>query len=71
MGTVFKVKIRKIGTSLGVLIPKQIIDEGSLKVGEEVEIDILKRRKDLIDRALGMARGAKPFVREYEEDRDR
>lgn len=65
METIFKVKIRKIGTSLGVLIPKQLIANKSIKEGEEVEIAILKKRKELIAKAFGIAKGAGPFIREH------
>ncbi len=63
METLFKVKIRKIGTSLGVLIPKQLIANKSIKEGEEVEVSILKKRKDLIAKAFGIAKGAGHFER--------
>lgn len=63
METVFKVKIRRIGTSLGVLIPKQLIADRSIKEGEEVEIALLKKRKDIIARLFGIAKGASHFER--------
>jgi antitoxin component of MazEF toxin-antitoxin module len=63
METVFKVKIRRIGTSLGVLIPKRLITEKSIKEGEEVEIALLKKRKDLIAKVFGIAKGAGHFER--------
>ena len=56
-------KIRRIGTSLGVLIPKQLIADKSIKEGEEVEIALLKKRKDLIAKAFGIAKGAGSFER--------
>lgn len=68
METIFKVKIRKIGTSLGVLIPKKMIENKEIKEGEEVEISLLKKRKDLITKMFGIAKGAKPFER-YNMDR--
>lgn len=68
METVFKVKIRRIGSSLGVLIPNQIIQNKNIKEGEEVEISLLKKRKELIAKAFGIAKGAKPFIR-YNVDR--
>jgi antitoxin component of MazEF toxin-antitoxin module len=68
MGTIFKAKIRKIGSSLGVLIPKTLIDNKEIKEGEEVEISLLKKRKDLIAKLFGIAKGAKPFER-YNIDR--
>ncbi len=63
MEAIFKVKIRKIGTSFGVLIPKQLIANKSIKEGEEVEIAVLKKRKDLIAKAFGIAKGARHFER--------
>ncbi len=68
METVFKVKIRRIGSSLGVLIPKRLIQNRKIKEGEEVEISLLKKRKELVARAFGIAKGARPFVR-YNADR--
>ena len=64
METTFKVKVRRIGSSLGVLIPKQMIEKKKIKEGEEIEISLLKRRKDLITKAFGIAKGAAPFIRE-------
>ncbi|MDE1870911.1 MAG: AbrB/MazE/SpoVT family DNA-binding domain-containing protein [Candidatus Micrarchaeota archaeon] len=64
MDTIFKGKIRRIGTSLGVLIPKQLIKDEKIKEGEEVEIALLKRKKHLIAKAFGVTKGSKPFVRD-------
>ena len=64
METVFKVKVRRIGSSLGVLIPKRMIDKKKIKEGEEIEISLLKRRKELIAKAFGIAKGAGPFERD-------
>jgi antitoxin component of MazEF toxin-antitoxin module len=72
MGEMFKVKIRRIGTSAGVLIPKEVLDEQNLKIGDEVEVGLvlpLEKRRELLKKAFGIAKGAKPFEREYEEDR--
>lgn len=65
MDGIFKTKIRKIGTSFGVLIPKHMIKENKIKLGEEVEFALLKKRKiEAIERLIGIAKGAGPFVRE-------
>lgn len=64
MDTLIKVKVRRIGTSLGVLIPKNLIKNKNIKVGEEIEITLLKKRKDLIVKFFGIAKGARPFHRE-------
>ncbi|MCL4326604.1 MAG: hypothetical protein M1481_07325 [Candidatus Thermoplasmatota archaeon] len=69
METIFKVKIRRVGTSLGILIPKRLIANKSIKEGEEVEIAILKRRKDLVAKVFGIAKGAGHFERHAKDDR--
>ena len=68
MARLFKVKVRKVGTSLGVLIPKELVSEEKLREGEEIEIGILKEnRLKLLEKAFGAAKGAKPFERERPE----
>lgn len=62
---VFSAKLRRIGTSFGVLIPKKLIKGKRFKIGDEIEIILLKKQRiDLIERAFGSARGARPFKRE-------
>lgn len=63
MGEVLTVKVRKIGSSAGVLIPKERLDEMHYKVGEEIKIAILPKVKNLS--GFGMAKGFTiPFVRD-------
>ncbi|HVC58307.1 MAG TPA: hypothetical protein VND15_02425 [Candidatus Acidoferrales bacterium] len=68
MPEVVEVKLRRIGTSFGVIIPRRFITgehEGSM-----ISISILKKqRKGMINRYLGIAKGSKPFNRAHEEDR--
>ena len=65
MDEIFKTKVRKLGSSFGVLIPKRMIKENRIKLGEEVEIALLKKqKKEAIERLMGIAEGAGPFVRE-------
>ncbi|HLC97988.1 MAG TPA: hypothetical protein VJC21_04370 [Candidatus Nanoarchaeia archaeon] len=54
MAELFKTKIRRVGTSVGVLIPREHIAEARLHVGEEVEIALLSH-KDLS--GFGFAKG--------------
>jgi antitoxin component of MazEF toxin-antitoxin module len=68
MGELVKVKVRRIGDSLGVLIPKKLIDENKIKEGEEIEISVLKQRKRLIKEALGMFKDG-PYV-SFEREKD-
>ncbi|MFH1391731.1 MAG: hypothetical protein ABIH20_05455 [Candidatus Diapherotrites archaeon] len=63
----FEVKIRQVGTSLGVLIPKEVIQEGKIKKNETVKIAIIKKDLVAIDRAFGSAKNAKPFKRDHND----
>lgn len=68
----FKAKVRKVGTSLGVLLPKELTQKERIKEGEEVEIGLLKRRKlEEVLRLMGTAKGAKPFERDRTDRIDR
>lgn len=72
MTETFKVKVRKVGTSLGVLIPKELADAAKIRVGEKIEVSLLKeKRLKLIEVAFGIAKGSKPFVRDRIDRVDR
>lgn len=72
MAELFKAKVRKVGTSYGVLIPMEIIAKEEIKEGEEVELSLLKERKlEAIQRLFGSMKGAKPFKRDREDRLDR
>ena len=69
MSELFKTKLRKIGTSAGLLVPKVIIEEEKLKIGQEIEVVLFKKKKledieAMIDKMFGVAKGAKPFERD-------
>ena len=65
MVQIFKTKIRKIGSSFGILIPKKMIKQNRIIMGEEVEMVLLKRQRlELIEKVMGIAKGARPFIRE-------
>ncbi|MEK6891819.1 MAG: AbrB/MazE/SpoVT family DNA-binding domain-containing protein [Nanoarchaeota archaeon] len=72
MSELFKAKVRKVGTSLGVLIPKEVIEEEKIKEGEEIELNLMKKRKlEEIEKMFGIAKGAKPFERDRIDRLDR
>ena len=59
----FKAKIRQIGTSAGILIPQENLKEINVSIGDEVEIGILVKKKNLSD--FGIAKDFKfPFVKD-------
>ena len=65
MAQMFKAKVRRVGTSFGVLIPMEVITKERIKEGEEIELSILKAQKlEAINRLFGIAKGAKPFIRD-------
>lgn len=61
----FKAKIRMVGTSFGVLIPKEIANRQHISKGEEVEIGLLKKRniREVL-KLIGSAKGAEDFKRD-------
>lgn len=61
---VFVSKVRPLGSSLGVIIPSEVIKEANLSSGSEVHVSILQPDFTALDRAIGSMRGAKPFVRD-------
>jgi len=65
MAETFEVKVRNVGTSLGVLIPKEVVEEMKIKKGQKVRIGILKEDPKTISRYLGIDKGAKPFKRSH------
>lgn len=64
----FEAKVRKVGNSLGVLIPKEMAK--AIREGQKVKVGIYptdRERLKAIRESFGMARGAPPFVREKED----
>jgi len=68
MSEIFKAKVRKVGTSLGVLLPKEVTEKENVKSGQIVEIAILKQKNlEELWKAFGSAKGAKPFRRDHRD----
>ncbi|HLD58660.1 MAG TPA: hypothetical protein VI977_03405 [archaeon] len=63
---VFETKVRRVGTSFGVLIPKEVIQEDKLKKNETVQVAILKKDLSLLERAFGSVKGG-PFKRDHND----
>ena len=65
MSEIFKAKVRRVGGSLGVLIPNEYVKQKRIKEGEEIEVSLLKQRKlEEIEKMFGIAKGAKSFERD-------
>ncbi len=72
MAELFKAKVRKVGTSFGVLIPMEVMAKEKIKEGDEIDVSLLKERKlEAIQRLFGSMKGAKPFKRDREDRLDR
>lgn len=72
MVEVFRVKVRKVGDSLGFLIPKWALDKENIKEGEEIEVSVLKKRKlAKLLKLFGSVKDAEPFERDREDRLDR
>ena len=61
------VELKKWGNSLGVIIPKDKIDELSLSEHDIIDIDIMKKEKIS---GFGIAKGKIPFTRDHAEHED-
>jgi antitoxin component of MazEF toxin-antitoxin module len=75
MPETFRAKVRNVGTSLGVLIPKEIVKNENIETGDEVEVSLFKPlpeelRKKLIEEAFGMFKKMKKGkLPKFERDR--
>ncbi len=61
---VFVSKVRHIGTSLGIIIPKEVIDEHNLNAGSKVSVSLFKPDLSRLEKLFGSAKNAKPFERD-------
>jgi antitoxin component of MazEF toxin-antitoxin module len=60
----FESKVRQVGSSLGVLIPKEVAVADKIKKDETVKVAILKKNPAAPEKYFGLAKGAKPFKRD-------
>ncbi|MCH7902815.1 hypothetical protein IIC68_03610 [archaeon] len=63
----FEGKVRQVGTSLGVLIPKEIISKGKIKKNQIITLAVIEKDLTAIDRAFGSAPNTKPFKRDHKD----
>lgn len=64
---VFESKIRKVGTSLGVLIPRDVSESEHWKEGQKIKLMPIKEDFAWVNKMFGSAKGAKPFEREHRD----
>ncbi len=67
MSEIFSVKVRKIGSSAGVIMPKDQLDSMKIEIGDEIDISVLKHRNPAdIEAFFGIA---KDFKHKFERDK--
>ncbi len=64
---VFESKVRRVGSSFGLLIPKEIVEGEKIRESQTVKVVIIKKDLALIDKAFGSAPKLKPFIRENDD----
>ena len=68
MAEVFESKLRKVGNSVGIIIPNDILDELGYDQGDVIQVAIppsdFESRNEIIHQMAGSAKGKKPFKRE-------
>jgi len=64
--TVFESKVRQVGSSFGVLIPKEVLEEDKLRKDQRVKVAIIKKDLSLLEKAFGSVK-TKPFERGHKD----
>jgi len=63
---VFESKVRHVGTSFGVLIPKEVLKEEKIKENQTVKVAIIKKDLTLLEKAFGSVH-TKSFKRDHKD----
>jgi antitoxin component of MazEF toxin-antitoxin module len=67
MSTVFEGKVRRLGNSMAVIIPKEVLEETGAREGDIVKLSVpipKRKRKAAIGKMAGLDSKSTPFVRE-------
>jgi hypothetical protein len=67
----FRAKVIRIGTSAGVIIPKEMLDRKGLKVGEKADFSIVITEKDRLALIEKMAGSVPGIGKGWKRDKDR
>ena len=63
---VFESKVRQVGSSFGVLIPKEAVEEAGIKKNQDVKVAIIMKDLSLLEKEFGSVR-TRPFAREHSD----
>lgn len=61
------VPVRKWGNSLGILLPKEVVDEIDVSEEDFVDIHMVKKKKVT---GFGLCKGGSPFIEEDDSHAD-
>ncbi|MEM5836399.1 MAG: hypothetical protein QW058_01400 [Candidatus Aenigmatarchaeota archaeon] len=61
----FKAKVRSVGTSLGILIPKEIAEREKVREGEIIQVSIVKPNLKEVMKLFGTAKSSSKFERDH------
>jgi len=61
---VFESKVRQVGSSFGILIPKEAMEEAGIKKNQDVKVAIIMKDLSLLEKEFGSVR-TRPFAREH------
>ena len=67
MSKVLTGRIRKVGNSLAVIIPKELLEEAGAREGDRVKLSLAiptSRRDSALEAIAGLDRGKRAFERE-------
>ena len=70
MSRVLTRRIRKVGNSLAVIIPRELLDEAGAREGDRVSLSLAiptSRRDSVIEAIAGLDKGKKAFKREKKD----
>jgi antitoxin component of MazEF toxin-antitoxin module len=71
MAEVFEAKVRPVGNSLGIIIPREAIRKNGIRNGDTIKVALpcpdLTERNRKIRKIAGTLKGTGPFVREKED----
>ena len=71
MTEVFEAKVRKVGNSLGIIIPKDIVEMVGLHQGDTIPVCIpsaqIEKRNNAILEMAGINSGKPDFIRERDD----
>ena len=71
MAEVFEAKLRRVGNSLGIIIPNEVIQAAGYSEGDTIQVSIissnLEERNRLLLSIAGKYKEKHPFVRDKED----